>query len=749
MFCRAEANTRARIDTRQLYFSAYQGQIFVYVPRSVPRQRLPANPDLRLYPTPSMVAAHIDGSLDMLHPHVINHMITGFLGDEEIVVVSYDDGDVTAYYTRTIYDWISLNGSTPLPRPTGTRLTVLEEPPSFFFRSNVGKSAWGLAIHRQSHLIAVSSNRAEVTVFAPTLASPTWGDFVKAPNNKLEASVRERSANYRIVIGFGDEADNIPNISFLDDSTGEATMICAIDINGLVWFGDIWRQMEGVRHIPTPTHPLLRSEEFWPQKSRGWGILPLHDLDFKIVEDKRQLFGLIPSVSVTPPSHKCNQPVLNIHECVRAVPNNPCPVREMPLTILSATPETMNMSLAGPNILQMLSNILAQNDLNLDSEEGEENETSSATNSDMPDNDMSDVPLQQLQGPLATIPSIEGGHYMTEGQTVPGTASDEPFEHPNDDDSSTEEDDNDAAGVSLLEDEHVTSYEPDLGFEYEFEDELEEELDEDNIDVDDFSDNGHTFDAYNEYIDDNSEPMFDSVTLSRDNANQDLSDMVYIPFKGYCSPLPTDTQQLATWLQRPQETNRWPADRQTNWESLKRRYRILRTFEKDLELRSLDKSASASCAKEMAILCPDAVTFGHFQDPLLRPFFRASSRLNMLAHVPELSIVVVASQIGRVLLLTPTKLPSAEEDNGIVCLYGMRPECILPRESDELQPRKARRPLHGMAIAPIQEEHGIRRRAMEEAAAPRRFRLMLHYRNHDILTYEITREEETDKLCIF
>lgn len=268
---RIQARSNIHI-TKQLYFSAYQGQIFVYVPRSVPRQRIPANPDLRLYPEPSLVAAHIEGSLDMVYAHVINHIITGFLGSEEIIVCCYDDGDVVAYNIRAIADWISSNRSTELlPRPTGSQRrtpSAREGPPSFFLRENVGKSAWGLAIHRQSRLIAVSSNRAEVTVFAPALASPTLGDFVKASNNATEATVRERSASYRIVIALGEEADNIPSVSFLDDSTGEATMVCAVDINGIVWFGDIWKQEEAVRRIVAPTNPLLRSEEFWPQKSR-------------------------------------------------------------------------------------------------------------------------------------------------------------------------------------------------------------------------------------------------------------------------------------------------------------------------------------------------------------------------------------------------------------------------------------------------------------------------------------------------
>ena len=38
-----------------------------------------------------------------------------------------------------------------------------------FLHENVGMSAWGLAIHEKSRMIAVSSNLKEVTVFMPAL----------------------------------------------------------------------------------------------------------------------------------------------------------------------------------------------------------------------------------------------------------------------------------------------------------------------------------------------------------------------------------------------------------------------------------------------------------------------------------------------------------------------------------------------------------------------------------------------------
>jgi hypothetical protein len=81
-----------------------------------------------------------------------------------------------------------------------------------FFIENVGDSAWGLAIHQQSRLIAASSNKHEVQIFAPALAdaepdratpkSRTNGDShwssMAAPN---PAEERIGSADTQPVIG--------------------------------------------------------------------------------------------------------------------------------------------------------------------------------------------------------------------------------------------------------------------------------------------------------------------------------------------------------------------------------------------------------------------------------------------------------------------------------------------------------------------------------------------------------------------
>ena len=178
-------------------------------------------------------------------------------------------------------------------------------------------------------------------------------------------------------------------------------------------------------------------------------------------------------------------------------------------------------------------------------------------------------------------------------------------------------------------------------------------------------------------------------------------------------------------------------------ERLGKRYHFLRTFEKDLELRTF-RGSRGDKPLELGILCPDALTFGHFGDGAMWRLFQATSRLNMVHLVPEMSLVFVGSPTGRVMVLTLTKLRVPMERELGIWHHGFRVEYVLPRKSDEQKHRKVLRPLHGIAVGPVRDEGGGNGMML-----PRRYRLMLHYRNHDIMTYEITREEQTGKLCIF
>lgn len=234
------------------------------------------------------------------------------------------------------------------------------------------------------------------------------------------------------------------------------------------------------------------------------------------------------------------------------------------------------------------------------------------------------------------------------------------------------------------------------------------------------------------------------------NGNEGVLDLVYLPHIGSIVEVSRRPAQLTKFLLRKREHNELQAKDEVNYERVAKNYHLLRALEKDMELRNL-KPRKRQGQSEIGILCPDVLTFGDFSDRQLRPFFRAASRLNMVVHVPELSLVVVGSPVGRVLLLTPTRLAGKQAHDVGFWHYGFRVEWILPRASEEIEPKETRRPLHGLAIGPVQEDWKFQKHQgqVDKATMPRRYRLMLHFRNHDIMTFEITRAEQTNKLCIF
>jgi hypothetical protein len=118
------------------------------------------------------------------------------------------------------------------------------------FHENVKKSAWGLAIHSKSRLIAVSTNIHEITVFVFATRSK-FGDVEDEEELvAIEAAARwhkdlfprraftprspveDRQTGYRIVFPLRTRGENIPTVAFTSDATGEAAMVLAGDTAG-------------------------------------------------------------------------------------------------------------------------------------------------------------------------------------------------------------------------------------------------------------------------------------------------------------------------------------------------------------------------------------------------------------------------------------------------------------------------------------------------------------------------------------
>lgn len=117
-------------------------------------------------------------------------------------------------------------------------------------------------------------------------------------------------------------------------------------------------------------------------------------------------------------------------------------------------------------------------------------------------------------------------------------------------------------------------------------------------------------------------------------------------------------------------------------------------------------------------------------------------RLNMVHQIPEIGVVAVGNQAGRVALLTMTRWQSCKQP-------GFKIEVILPYKSQEIQGLRPEVPLMGIAISPVQGQQTRDKSHLRESNANfafkrgtralRRYRLLIIYRDHTILSYEISR----------
>ncbi|KPM35254.1 hypothetical protein AK830_g11322 [Neonectria ditissima] len=715
-------NLTALSQAYNLYFVAYQGRIFIYRPRNVPTQTIPRRPDFQLAPAPSFAAQSIGGFLDLRRPHLINNIVTGLLGRDEIVVACYDDGDVVAYYVKELDERVS--------DQRGARTGASSKrPPRLFFHENVGISAWGLAIHQKSRVIAVSSNRHEVTVFAFGLAADrrvSTESWLQALRDQPDANVRRRARNWRIVVLLGSQAANVPNVCFVDDDDGYADKVCAIDIKGGMWLASIWKAHQPPIYISPLCHPLLKSEEFYPAPSRGWGVLAIPESSFIQVKTTEELFGLpthrLEMVSESPARGGLS--LVNVRNVLSDIPGNPCRLPSAPVaTIVLNQLPPMNF----PDQPQEVPDVDALLEDFSDASDGGFGDTEA--DSDGAEEEMEEDQEQDVLGELGPgeindamdEPNHDGPEYNNGANPWMFQAAFGEL--------------NQALGAL---DEAFDDFQQGIAGSNEASDELA---------TPDKTGNGVPSDGQTQTLGD---LPFDSFPTQLD--------MTFFPHNGLVYKTPRDKPRLLAFLERPYEYNERPRQDDRAMAKYGNKLHLLRTYEKDIEMRGFYQSPETG-RKESGVLCPDALNFGHFRDQGLRHHFHATSRLNMIAHAPELSLVVIGSPTGRVVLLTLTRraVPVPMDRMETIWEYGFRVEWVLPTRADEEAHRKVLRPLHGMALGPVQlgdgdgdaNSVGVGDGAGRSAALPRTYRLMLHYRNHDILSYEITREEQTGKLCIF
>lgn len=183
---------------------------------------------------------------------------------------------------------------------------------------------------------------------------------------------------------------------------------------------------------------------------------------------------------------------------------------------------------------------------------------------------------------------------------------------------------------------------------------------------------------------------------------------------------------------------------------------ILRTYNQDIELLTPDypntlRTFFRGIVRQQLGNLRDQVSFngsiasGTILIQLLLtpspPQLRHFDRLNMLAVIPELSLVVAASQIGRAALITLTRLGDEFPSAGPVVMF--RLDLILPLKMHE-DKHRPHVPLAGMAVAPLQASERVRK----EGRVDKRWRLILHYVDQTILSYELFRNEGEELIVL-
>lgn len=264
---------------RNLLFVAYIDIVYVYTP-SFPEQLITTEPKFLISLERSRPG--LTGYIDTHRPHAVNHLIVSDIGDEEVLVVACDDGDIISYTVRSISLAIDERAKLVLEsqrygdqaivrsRLSGwTNMILPDVDPDLYagcrtlvawFHENVGASAWGLATHKRARLLAVSSNTKAIHVYFPSLSSERQGAFhqtypypditegLTAWKNLDPPPLVDRSLN-RIAILQG-HAANIPSIAFCDNASDPAgRYLVSTDIDGHTIIWDIWR---GARIVEIP-----------------------------------------------------------------------------------------------------------------------------------------------------------------------------------------------------------------------------------------------------------------------------------------------------------------------------------------------------------------------------------------------------------------------------------------------------------------------------------------------------------------
>lgn len=600
-----------------LYFVAYSHAIYVYEPL-FPTQALPAKPALVVTSQPS--GPDVQGYLDLRHPHAINNLVVQYLGNEEVVAAVRDDGDVDTFLVRHIVQAIERRSE------PGSSIGTDADEVKPFFQSNVGMSAWGLAIHSEARIIATSANTHNITVFKFGLVEASDDDeaMQEGADNEDGTPNATRDRGRDVTQSVLNGTSNIPYISFCntgDDPTGR--WLLTTDITGYCRTIDLHdMQSSQTFRFGRPQNYLASSSH--DRFNSGWAIMFLDKRSFIPEEDPYSALGL--NEGETLPGLKDSGAVWDIGSTVSHVPDT------SPRFSVKKQKRPSPVSRSGTSTRAS------------EAETSTESELEPALEGATAEQDFEDVLDDALQ------------HVVTQDNLVAALGS-------------TEDPD------------------PDSGeSEYASDMDLDDEGTEDTI----------SFNA-----------MYGGRRICGNEPRG------FQPQNNLCGELPCPILHA----------------------SVRNVYLLQPSNKRDADSPNPFTAPTVGFTNALHQLVQ-----GEFS------YLNVFERLNMNAYIPSIGIVVLASQKGRALVLSLTKITKSsswpeELRNSSVeypkTTYAMRIERILPLAHQEEKAERPFAPLAGIATGPVQGTEHL-------PDEKKRWRLMMMYCDHSILSYEISRKSTRD-----
>lgn len=583
----------------------------------------PSSPDLR-------------GYLDPDEPHAINYLIVQKLGKDEVIATVRDDGDVELFLVRHILQAIGTHANAH-----GTAQDPIADNVKPFFQRNVGISAWGLAIHTQARMIAVSSNRHEVTIFrfglveqdnsaqdyrkepkaADDSRSSAWDSEPRADNVE---SRPERGTDVTRQVLNGEA--NIPHIAFCntgDDPDGR--WLITTDISGVCRAIDLhnFTLVQAFRFGPSFVAPHGGG---YDRMNAGWGIMFLDKRSFIAQDTLQDALGL--DDSELPPDSKSDMRIWDLSKTLRHLPDY-------------------------SNAFSEVRSKLSRNTVIVSATQANSNASSNTA-----------------------TPELGSSIASTHEQNTAEASADE-------------DDDVEEPGVILDPTAHSTP----------------QQADSDSV-VDNQSE--HDGEMWSDLDDSEGEGTEDSV-----------SHTAYYSGERICGNAPqfVRTTNLCEDLPCP----------------------ILHASIRNVYLLQPSRQR---LSPDQPFMPPMVGMAAPLKQSILADHrgLNMFDRMSMHAYIPTLGVVVLASQKGRAIVLSLARVPQSmrypdeiDSSLGQKTNYTLRAECVLPFKSQEKAGQRPFSPLHGIAVGPIQ---GTENRTK---SGKTRWRLMMMYQDHSILSYELRR----------